>query len=156
MKRIFTRLPGVLSLIAVLGLTVSSRAVEDRVIGVSAGDRAMNQAIENARNQLSHFWKVLAAPKNGEDNFCLKVRIKADEKVEHLWCTDIRIEKGMVSGAIGNDPEIVKSVRLGQRISIKEADISDWLYIKADKMIGNYTVRPLMCPSPSRRAGNCR
>ncbi len=86
----------------------------------------------------------MAAPKNGETDFCLKVRVVDGEDVEYFWCTDIKIEKGTVFGIIGNDAERVKTVRLGQRIAMKEADISDWLYIKAEKMIGNYTVRPLM------------
>ncbi len=66
------------------------------------------------------------------------------ESTEHFWCTDIKTEKGVITGEIGNDAEIVKTVRLGQRVTIKEADISDWLYFKKGKMVGNYTVRPLM------------
>ncbi len=31
-------------------------------------------------------------------------------------------------GTINNDPEMVKNVKLGDRITIPEADISDWLY----------------------------
>lgn len=133
-----------LSLLAILLLVVPVRGVDDRVISVSAEDGAMSKAIADARTKLLHFWKVMAAPKAGETDFCLKVRVVDGETVEHFWCTDLKIEKGVISGVIGNDAEMVKTVRLGQRITIKEADISDWLYMKAEKMIGNYTVRPLM------------
>ena len=133
-----------LGALLILGLPAVARAVEDRVIGVSENDKAMNQAIADARAKLPHFWAVMAAPKNGESDFCLKVKITEGEAVEHFWCTDLRIENGILSGVIGNDAEMVKKVHLGQRIAIRTPDISDWLYMKADKMIGNYTVRPLM------------
>lgn len=104
----------------------------------------MASAIAAARLKLPHFWKVRAATANGESDFSLKVRIEDGEKVEFFWCVDIKAKNGVVTGEIGNDAEIVKSVHLGQRITIKEADIADWLYIRDGKMIGNYTVRPLM------------
>jgi uncharacterized protein YegJ (DUF2314 family) len=129
-------------LVTWLPLTVRS-AVKDHVIGVSAEDKEMNQAIEAARAKLPHFWKVRADPKRAKE-FCLKVRIVDGETVEHFWCTNIESNKGVISGLIGNDPELVKNVKLGQRIVIKESAISDWLYLKDEKMIGNYTVRPLM------------
>ncbi|MES1168624.1 MAG: DUF2314 domain-containing protein, partial [Oleiharenicola lentus] len=52
--------------------------------------------------------------------------------------------KGAVTAEIDGEPELVKTVESGQRIQVKESDIVDWLYMKHDKMIGNYTSRPLM------------
>jgi uncharacterized protein YegJ (DUF2314 family) len=135
-----------------MGTTLPAPAVEDRVIGVDAEDKEMNAAIARARAKLPHFWNVIAAPRRGESDFCLKVQITDGDNVEHFWCTDVVMKSGKITAVIGNEPNSVKSVRIDQRITVPEADISDWLYFRDGKMIGNYTVRPLMkSMSPEER-----
>lgn len=123
---------------------VAIGAVEDRVSSVDATDARMNAAIADARKNLPHFWSRLEKPGQGESDFNLKVRIEDKEGVEHFWCSDIRRESGRLSGVINNDAMIVKCVSNGQRVAFNEDQISDWLYMREGKMIGNYTVRPLM------------
>ncbi len=138
---------GFLRLMAVMawfGAVVVLPAIEDRAIGVSKDDPEMKKAMANARAHLPHFWQVMAEAKNHEEDFSIKVRITDGDDVEYFWCTDLKVEKGAVTAEIGNDPELVKTVKLGQRIPVKESDIVDWLYMKDGKMIGNYTSRPLM------------
>ena len=55
-------------------------------------------------------------------------------------------------GTINNDPNIVASVKLGDRIEIPEADISDWLYMRGGKMVGNRTLVPLLKTMPAKEA----
>jgi uncharacterized protein YegJ (DUF2314 family) len=43
-------------------------------------------------------------------------------------------------------------VKLGQRVAIPEDQISDWLYLKRGKMVGNETVRVLMKHSSPEEA----
>jgi uncharacterized protein YegJ (DUF2314 family) len=137
-------LPRLLALVAWFGAVAGLLAIDDRVIGVSKDDVEMNQAMADARAHLPHFWQVMAEAKSGEEDFSIKVRITDGTNVEYFWCTDLKIEKGAVTAEVGNDPELVKTVEAGQRIPVKESDIVDWLYMKNDKMIGNYTSRPLM------------
>lgn len=40
-------------------------------------------------------------------------------------------------------------MKLGDRIDIPQADISDWLYLREGKMIGNYTVKALFKQMPA-------
>jgi len=138
---------GSLRLLALLlwfGAVVALPAVGDRVIGVAKDDPEMNKAMADARAHLPYFWHVMTEAKNGEEEFSVKVRITDGKNTEYFWCTDLKIEKKVVTGEIGNDPELVKTVKGGERIPIKEPDIVDWLYMKEGKMIGNYTSRPLM------------
>lgn len=116
----------------------------DRVSPVDAADKIMNAAIDAARKSLPHFWAKLEKPGPGEKDFNLKVRIEDENGVEHFWCADVHRERGKMSGVINNDPMTVKSVSNGQRVVFTEGQISDWLYMRNGKMIGNYTVRPLM------------
>jgi uncharacterized protein YegJ (DUF2314 family) len=60
--------------------------------------------------------------------------------------------EGRIHGTINNDPEIVESVKFGQRIEVPEADISDWTYTRNEKMYGNYTLRALLKTMPAEEA----
>ena len=40
------------------------------------------------------------------------------------------------------------SVKIGDRIEIPEADITDWLYMRDGKMVGNHTLKPLFKQMP--------
>jgi uncharacterized protein YegJ (DUF2314 family) len=52
-------------------------------------------------------------------------------------------------GTINNDPNTVTNVKLGERIEIPEADITDWLYMRDGKMVGNRTLKPLFKQMPT-------
>ena len=52
-------------------------------------------------------------------------------------------------GTINNDPNTVASVKLGDRIEIPDADITDWLYRRDGKMVGNRTLKPLFKQMPA-------
>ncbi len=135
----------ILLLVAIVWISFPpSSPSQDRVTAVKADDEAMNQAIADARRHLPHFWATFETRKHGESDFGLKVRIEDENGAEHFWCTDIERADGRISGVIANDPAQVKSVSAGQRITIKEDQISDWLYMRDEKMIGNYTLRVLM------------
>jgi uncharacterized protein YegJ (DUF2314 family) len=130
-------------------LTGCSRSSSvDKVVDVAADDAEMEAAIRTARGKLGQFWAVFEKPENGEKDFAFKVRIKDSHGVEHFWVTDLRRDNGKVYGKIANDPEFVTSVKIGQEIEIPEEDISDWMYVRNDKMIGNYTLRALFKKMP--------
>jgi uncharacterized protein YegJ (DUF2314 family) len=116
----------------------------DKVTAVSAEDPEMNAAIATARSKLPDFWRKLEHPAKNESDFCLKVRITDQNDTEHFWVSGVEKKDGKIYGTINNDPNSVKSVRLGQRIEVKEDQISDWLFMRNGKMVGNYTLRPLM------------
>lgn len=121
---------------------------EDKVVTVEDDDAEMNAAIAQARSSLPQFWQTFEKPANGETDFALKVRITDANGTEHFWATEVERRGGIIKGTIGNDPDTVKSVKLGERIVIPEADISDWLYMRNGKMVGNATVKPLLKQMP--------
>lgn len=112
----------------------------------------MAVAIAKAQSTLPHFWQVLDRPERGEAKFALKVRITDKKGSEHFWTTEIERRDGKITGTIGNDPNIVSTVKLGERIEIPEANISDWLYMRGGKMIGNETIKPLFKTMPAEKA----
>lgn len=136
-------------IVCVLLSLLAACSKRDKVINVEGDDPEMTAAIAAARETLPHFWQVYEKPTRGETNFALKVKITDKQGTEHFWATDIERRDGKITGMINNDPNIVKSVRLGDRMEIPEADISDWLYMRDDKMIGNHTVKPLFKQMPA-------
>jgi len=122
----------------------------DATINVDDDDPKMLAAIAKARETLPQFWAKFDSPQPGEDNFCLKVKIRDGKEVEHFWAEKLEKKDGKIFGSLANDPDLVHNVKLGDRIEIPEPDISDWFYMRNDKMVGNYTMRVLfdhMSPS---------
>ena len=102
----------------------------------------MNAAIAHARETLPGFWKEFQNPKPS-DHFNLKVKITDSNGTEYFWAGSLQRRGSAITGVIDNDPNIVRSVKLGQRINIPDADIADWLYMRDGKMHGNYTLRAM-------------
>ena len=127
-------------------------AHKDKTIGVSKDDPEMQAAIAKARSTLPLFWATFDNPTKGETSFALKVRITDANGVEHFWVNRIEKKEGLIYGTINNDPNTVKSVKMGQRIEVPEEQISDWTFMRKGKMVGNYTLRPLLKSMPKDEA----
>src|SRR5579862_7379868 len=113
----------------------------DPMYTTTANDPVMNAAEAYARETLLKFWSHWQHPQQGETDFSLKVRVKERGDTEFFWVVDVSKMKGRVYGTINNDPEVVHSVHVGQRIPIHDTDIGDWCYLRNQKMVGNYTLR---------------
>ena len=130
----------------------------DPVVNIETADSEMATAIAKARTTLLEFWSKLENPASGESDFSLKVAIEGRDatEVEHFWLTNIVRKDGHITGTISNDPSTVKTVRRGQTYDVNPEKISDWLYKRNGKMVGNETMRPLLKRLPSQQAANYR
>lgn len=138
-----------LSLVAVgMTLLLAACSKRDKVVSVADDDPEMVAAIAKARATLPQFWQVFEKPERSESGFSLKVKITDKRGTEHFWAIDIERHDGKILATINNDPDIVKTVKLGDRIEIPETDISDWLYMRDRKMVGNETLKPLLKKMP--------
>lgn len=133
-------------------LPMSASAGSGSMIRVPNNDPDMAAAIAKARASLPAFWKSLEQPGPGEEGFALKVAVKDGADVEHFWLIEVSREGGKLTGTINNDPEIVGNVSNGERYEFTEADISDWLFQRNGKMVGNETLRPLLKRMPEADA----
>lgn len=118
------RIP-LLARVAILVSLCSACSKREMVVSVKDDDPEMVAAIAKARDSLPHFWQVFDKREHGESDFALKVKITDKMGTEHFWVTDIERRDGKTMGTISNVPTLVKSVKLGDRIEIPEADISD-------------------------------
>jgi uncharacterized protein YegJ (DUF2314 family) len=131
----------------------------DKIISYDDDAPEMAAAIAKARHTLPQFWQRFEHHDADVNDFALKVRIcdKADEKIaEHFWLINLERKNGKIYGTINNDPETIHSVKLGQRMEIPEADITDWLYMRRGKMVGNVTLRVLFKNMPAEDVAKCK
>lgn len=145
--KVFPQTVVCLLLLSILALTGCSKA--DKTISVADDDPEMLAAIAKARETLPKFWTEFDHPQPKEENFCLKVKIRDGKETEHFWVDKIEKKDGKISGSIANDPDLVHNVKMGQRVEIPDADISDWFYMRDGKLAGNYTLRVLFKQMPA-------
>lgn len=146
-----------LAVAAAVAMPPGGLLARDKVINVPNEDTDMAAAIAKARASLAEFWKAKDAPKDGEEGFALKVRIPYGEgSGEHFWLLDIERAGDKYSGIISNDPNNATHVVKGQRYEFVETDISDWMFMRNGKMVGNETMRPLLTRMPKEQADQYR
>lgn len=117
-------------------------------------EKEMDAAIARARSEVDKFIAELENP-TGIDH-AVKAPIEDNGQVEHFWLSNLTFENGEFKGIIDDEPGVVKNVKLGQEWTVKKADISDWMFMRDDKMYGNYTMRPLLKTLPPEEAAQLR
>jgi len=110
---------------------------------VSEGDPEMNGAIAEARAHLPEFLQALLQP--GESNYGFAVKYPFEEPlvhgVEHLWLVDVVASGNDFIGVVDVEPMVLKQIRLGQKLTVPQAGITDWMYYDDEKRVGAYTAR---------------
>jgi uncharacterized protein YegJ (DUF2314 family) len=130
-----------LALIGVLLTLLTACSKRDKVVGHGDDDPVIAAAISNAQATLPQFWQVFDKRARGESNFMLFVRITDKGRIEHFGVTDFELRDGKTMVTISNAPKIVASVKLGDRIEIPGADITDWSYMRDGKYVGLTTLK---------------
>jgi uncharacterized protein YegJ (DUF2314 family) len=127
------------------------------IVGVRAADAEMNAAIAHARDTLPTFWASFDAPKPTETGHALKVRFTGDGYVEHIWMTDVeKLPDGNYSGRFANEPSDLLGKDIGDQVEFKQADISDWMFMRNEKVVGGETIKALLKSMPKEEADAMR
>jgi uncharacterized protein YegJ (DUF2314 family) len=112
---------------------------------VNADDPIMQEAMKKARATLPEFWELKQRGDLNMTDFSLKVRFQGEEDIkEHIWLGDVEKTKDGFSGHLGNEPQFVDSLNADECVSFSEDQITDWMYMKDEKVYGNYTMRAQM------------
>lgn len=128
-------------LLSLVLITGCSKMPETLVTG-GYDENAMNAAIARARSETGEFLKVLESGK--ADSFSVKAPITDKHGTEHFWITDIAFKDGVFHGKVGDEPGVVQNVKYGQDWTIKREEISDWMYMRGERIHGGYTIDPLL------------
>jgi uncharacterized protein YegJ (DUF2314 family) len=136
-----------LAAVVLLGSSVAGiGAEEDPTLSVSSADAEMNAAIAKARASLATFWASYEGHNPLERGHSLKVRFANPvDDGEHIWMTDVQKRADdSYSGRFANTPEHLAGKRIGDVAEFKDADISDWMFIRNGKIVGGETIRVLL------------
>ena len=127
------------------------------IIALTSDDADMNAAIARARDTLPTFWASYDAPKPSETGHGLKVRFAVGrDRFEHIWMSDVeKLPDGDFSGRFANQPGDLPG-NAGDQVEFKQADITDWLFIRNEKVVGGETIKLLLKSMPKEQADAMR
>ena len=133
----------ILTTVAALTFMSCSRSKEDgNYTHVESGDAAMNAAIEKAKSSVDQFVAAFRAKKAGTKDFYVKKRYPTPAgEQEHMWIEVAEVHDGVLKGRIANEAEETREVKIGQMVSLKTSEITDWKYQDGRKLIGGFTIR---------------
>jgi len=128
------------------------------VVNVPNSNPEMAAAIAKARATLPMFWASYEAPKTTETGHSLKVRFANPRNDgEHIWMAEVKkLAGGRYSGRFANQPRDLPGKHAGDLVEFTEADISDWMFMRNDKIVGGETIKPLLKSMPKADADALR
>jgi len=135
---------------------------------VPKGDAAMMNAFARAAAGLDGFLTKWRDPPPGAKRFSVKIGLMdatdppgyaivrpgvvVRGQVEWFWTHGLRADGAGFAAELGNDPESLRNVTLGQTVHFTRQDIGDWIYFWDGKIIGNATACPALAhASPQER-----
>lgn len=139
-----------------LGLWGCGSAQESKngMVDVEPDDPQMLTAIEKSRATFPEFLAAYQSNDSTIQDFAIKVPFPAGERAEHIWLTVIQVTPDKILGVVNNEPELTEAVAFGDTVEIDSQTISDWNYIKGNKLYGGYSIRLLRNRmTPEQRAG---
>lgn len=117
---------------------------DDPVTMVQEGDAEMAAAEQKARDTMDQFIQALNDPKSTMSDFAVKHEFVQDGTSEHMWVTGLTYNDGKFTGELGNEPQLISNVKMGQQVTLSRSEVEDWLYFDGEEMVGGYTAKLLM------------
>jgi uncharacterized protein YegJ (DUF2314 family) len=98
-------------------------------------------AVEAAHSSLDQFIQRIAQPHPNRTFVALKVRFTSpDGSYQDIWVDNVSYERGRFTGSMGDDIPALK-LAFGDRITIPEDDILDWMVVEDGVLVGGFTIR---------------
>jgi uncharacterized protein YegJ (DUF2314 family) len=113
---------------------------------VEQDDEEILQIADDARNTLPGFFRHLNRPGAGEKQFCVKYPFATDDNsgMEQMWLTGIYFKNGVYFGVLASSPRQLSGKKKGDTVIFEADGITDWMYIRGDKIIGGYSIKYLL------------
>jgi uncharacterized protein YegJ (DUF2314 family) len=128
-----------------LAQTLVQKAKADELKFMDDDAPAMRKAFARAQATLDDFLKKAKAPAAKTSAYAIKVKIRDGQMSEYCWVSDFKQDEKSFSGVLGNEPRIVKNIRLGQTYRFNRDQIVDWVYLdEKGHMLGNFTMCALL------------
>lgn len=132
-------------LLLFLGSLLPARESDDLIIihEVDEDDKKINAAMVQARNSFPKFIDQWQARNELFEGF-VKVLLEEEPNIgEYMWIKPIKLEDDKYIGILENQPQDMKTLKIGDEVTFTTDQIADWYYVENDKAIGGITVRLL-------------
>ncbi len=110
---------------------------------VDGDDKAMNIAIETAKEKFDDFDRAFKSNKYDTSTFAIKLKFPIEKGAtgEHIWLSYLTFKNGFYYGIIDNVPEFTTKIKEGQEIKVSKDKISDWMYSDNNGILkGGFTI----------------
>lgn len=134
--------------------TIVERAQRDEITIMANEEPAMRRAFERASATLDQFLAEARAPKPGTSSYAMKVALSDGRNNEYVWINDFVAVGDRFSGVLDNEPRMVKTHKLGERIEFSRMQVVDWTSNDraGGRMVGNFTACALLSKEPPAQA----
>ncbi|MEK7951501.1 YegJ family protein [Luteolibacter soli] len=122
---------------------------DGKITVVDSEDPEMTKAIAEAVRTFPAAWAVIQADAKRPSPVLDMVMVKAsfrdpgaaDDDAENMWVMNFSFDEKAktITGTLGNPPDHLKSVKIGQKVSVPLADLRDWIYFEDEKIKGGFT-----------------
>ena len=118
---------------------------------VSNDEDYMQRAFEQARESFRYFWRELYWERRrivpGLDYAMVKICfldvVDGEEVGEHMWINDVEFDGETIYGTLVNEPDTVQNVKVGDQVSAKIEEMSDWLFAIGGRAYGGFSVQAM-------------
>ena len=118
---------------------------------VSSDEDYMQRAFEQARESFKYFWRELYWERRriapmldyAMVKICFLDVVNGEEVGEHMWVNDVEFDGETIYGTLVNEPDSVQNVKVGDQISAKFTDMSDWLFAIGGRAYGGFSVQAM-------------
>lgn len=113
------------------------------VIDVAEDDPRMQATVEEAKQRWPEFVHAFTHRLPSQQGFNVKARFEDGETVEYMWVSVTGISGDRISGTLGNDPNALTNIKLGDEVTLSPDDVADWLYLDGEEMVGGFSIKVL-------------
>ncbi len=126
------------------------RPIKENVVAYYTGDEAMQAAKKNGRSTLPRFHELIAAGTPG--TYTVKFPLTQNGATEHIWLQLVGYSDGHFVGLLADVPVNGSKYKMGDRMTVAEADVEDWMVRNGGEVYGGYTVRQAFADMPREQA----
>ena len=113
---------------------------KNNVVNVRTGDQAVAKARADAQATLDGFLERARSPKPNQDKFAVKVGVGGTTSPkEFVWLTRVRLDGDVGTGTLDNVPVHTPELQVGQSVTFRRAEVTDWMYRDGKSLKGNFT-----------------
>jgi uncharacterized protein YegJ (DUF2314 family) len=114
----------------------------DEIVNLKANDPDLLAAAEKARADLAKLRPHFAKEIPYDERLTVKAKFTdSEDHVEWMWVDVVAFKGNTLEGTLANDPDVITSLRNGQKVKVKLADVGDYLYEKrGGESAGGYSI----------------